>query len=104
MNFEFNPMNTNRNEVSQSTAEQMAAAEAILKGSTLSLEETPKEEGRAHFGGEFNVHLMKEKQDAAPGQMKKDPFDEAGRHVPDANQVEAAEKILKESGSGLTLQ
>jgi len=100
----FPNMNTNRNEISQSTPDQMAAADAILKGSTLSLEETPKEEGRAHFGGEFNVHLMQEKKDAAPGQMKKDPFDEAGRHVPDANQVEAADKILEERGSGLTLQ
>lgn len=98
MNFESFPNMNNTNKGEALTPKQIAVVE------TLSLEEIPKEEGRAHFGGEFNVHLMKEKQDAAPGQMKKDPFDEAGRHVPDANQVEAAEKILRDSGSGLTLQ
>ncbi|MCK9344923.1 MAG: hypothetical protein M0P64_02210 [Candidatus Pacebacteria bacterium] len=96
-------MNTNENKISHSTPEQMAAAEALLKGSTLSLEdEASSKDGIAHFGGELNTHLMAEKKASAPGPMKTNPFDEMGIHVADDAQVKKAEEMLKDSG--LTLQ
>jgi hypothetical protein len=109
MSFESFPnMNTNPNEkVSHTTPEQMAAADAILKGSTLSLENEPKKEGGvAHFGGELNVHLMQEKKSMG-GAITNNPFDEAGRHVVGDEEAAKAAEILKKLGgdaNGLTLQ
>lgn len=105
MSFESFPnMNTNKNEgVSHSTPAQMAKAEFLLRGSSLSLEgDTPeKKAGSVEHRGSFelNAHLIAEKREAErqKGVAPKFDIDNSGRFIVGEEEAQKAAVIFEEA-------